>query len=61
MVQLRLGDSPFKIKNFALGCFKSDHDKDFTLADVMMSELTPESVPENGYLRNLQIGLHSRY
>jgi hypothetical protein len=39
-----MGNSPFKIKNLALGCFKSDHDKEFTLADVVQSDMTPESL-----------------
>ena len=42
---MRMGNSPFKVKNFALGCFKSELDEDFTFADIVMSELTPESIP----------------
>ena len=48
-----MGNSPFKVKNFALGCFKRDSNEDFTIADVIQSELTPESIPLNSYIRNL--------
>jgi hypothetical protein len=30
-----MGNSPFKVKNFALGCFKSERDEDFSFADVV--------------------------
>ena len=47
-----MGNSPFKVKNFALGLFKSESEKEFTLADVLKSDMTPESISHSGHLRN---------